>query len=295
MKNSIFIYLFAKQRAIGLYISSFWREIIIFIAIAFASFASFIAISFIASIIEYRNLKNDLNFLQNRLAKTLEQHQNITKRLNQSQESISQIDSKILDFENKIGQSLGQDAELFDRINLSKLDGAQKAFVMKLLPNGFPLKQFVRISAPFGKRIHPILHFVHFHTGIDFSVKLNSPVFATADGVVDFASMGQNKGYGGFVKLTHAFGFKTYYAHLNSIKVRYGEFVKKGQIIAYSGNTGISTAPHLHYEVRFLNTPLDPKNFIAWNLRNYDGIFIKERKVSWDSLINLINKILAPQ
>lgn len=73
--------------------------------------------------------------------------------------------------------------------------------------------------------------------------------------------------------------------------VKSGSFVKKGDLIAYSGNTGISSGPHLHYEVRFLSRSLDPLTFVMWDMKNYTEIFEKETEISWDSLITAISHI----
>ena len=76
-----------------------------------------------------------------------------------------------------------------------------------------------------------------------------------------------------------------YPARVSEIYVDTGDFVKKGELIAYTGNSGLSNGPHLHYEVRYIGVVLDPMNFIKWNLKNYNAIFKKERKVKWQSLI----------
>ncbi|BDQ26357.1 hypothetical protein ASB1_00330 [Helicobacter heilmannii] len=102
-------------------------------------------------------------------------------------------------------------------------------------------------------------------------------------------------GYGRLLKLYHPFGFKTYYAHLKKIVVKNGEFVKKGQLVAYSGSSGMSTGPHLHYEVRFLTKPINPMYFIKWNMKDFDFIFTKERNIAWQSLLTIINNLLMDQ
>ena len=122
---------------------------------------------------------------------------------------------------------------------------------------------------------------------------MNTPVYATADGVVDWASNNGNGGYGKLVKISHSFGFRTYYAHLNDIKVQRGQFVKKGQLVALTGSTGTSTGPHLHYEIRFLGQPIDPINFVKWDIQNFDLIFEKERRISWHSLLEIINNLMG--
>ena len=109
-----------------------------------------------------------------------------------------------------------------------------------------------RLTSGFGMRRHPILRTVRMHAGVDFPTPTGTPIYATADGVVAFA--GGRSGYGTVVEVRHPLANRlTRYAHLSRPVVRPGEVVHRGQLIAYSGNTGLSTAPHLHYEVRRLS------------------------------------------
>jgi murein DD-endopeptidase MepM/ murein hydrolase activator NlpD len=105
--------------------------------------------------------------------------------------------------------------------------------------------------------------FPHFHTGVDLSVPLGTPVFATTDGVVVSAAPMRDKdgnlvGYGNYIILLHSTGLKSLYGHLLSIGVTEGESVKRGQLIGLVGSTGNSTGPHTHFELRLDNTPIDP-------------------------------------
>lgn len=103
------------------------------------------------------------------------------------------------------------------------------------------------ITSEFGMRVHPIRRAKLFHAGVDISVSPGTTVRATGDGVISFA--GWDGGYGQKVTITHGYGFRTTYAHLSKAIVREGQRVHRGDIIALSGNTGMSTGPHLHYEV----------------------------------------------
>jgi len=120
------------------------------------------------------------------------------------------------------------------------------------------------IGDGFGMRMHPILHIERMHDGLDFIVNEGSPVFVTGDGVVDFT--GVKEGFGNVVEVNHGFGYTTVYAHLSRIIVKEGQKVKRGQEIALSGNTGLSTGPHLHYEVHHDGVALDPQQFFFGNL-----------------------------
>lgn len=117
------------------------------------------------------------------------------------------------------------------------------------IPEGNPLEE-IYITSEYGFRFHPILKKKKFHKGIDLRAAVNTKVYATAPGVVRYVQH-SNKGYGNAIIIQHNMGFETVYAHLNKIKVKNGDIVKKGDIIALTGNTGRSNGPHLHYETRF--------------------------------------------
>ena len=133
---------------------------------------------------------------------------------------------------------------------------AQEAAAPELsVPHGKPT-EYVRISSPFGTRVHPITRKKHTHKGIDMAAPQMTPIYATADGVVTFS--GRNGGYGNFVKLNHRNGYKTAYAHMHKIAVNKGADVRKGDLIGYVGTTGSSTGNHLHYEVYYQDKLIDP-------------------------------------
>ncbi len=117
-------------------------------------------------------------------------------------------------------------------------------------------KDLTRLASGFGRRFHPILKIWRSHNGIDFTAKIGTPIYATGDGVVRFA--GRGSGFGKHVKIDHGFGYQTVYAHMSRIAVRKGQKVKRGQVIGYVGNTGLSAGPHLHYEVHYKGKPVNP-------------------------------------
>jgi murein DD-endopeptidase MepM/ murein hydrolase activator NlpD len=121
-----------------------------------------------------------------------------------------------------------------------------------------------RMASGFGKRMHPILKYPKMHNGMDFSAPTSTEVFATGNAVVKKAR--RTSGFGNLIVLDHGFGYETYYAHLNEFKVRPGQKVKRGEIIGFVGNTGLSTAPHLHYEVHKNGKVVNPINFYHGDL-----------------------------
>jgi murein DD-endopeptidase MepM/ murein hydrolase activator NlpD len=121
-----------------------------------------------------------------------------------------------------------------------------------------------RITSTFGVRYHPILHFARWHRGIDFGAHYGQPIVATADGQVTRA--GWAGGYGRQVRLAHGGGMATSYSHMSRIIVEPGTLVRQGQVIGYVGSTGLSTGPHLHYEVYRNGVAVNPMGvkFGSW-------------------------------
>lgn len=113
-----------------------------------------------------------------------------------------------------------------------------------------------RVSSGFGMRLHPLLGFMRFHRGIDLRANWGAPIVAAADGRV--ASAGWGGGYGHQVRLSHAGGIATSYAHMSRIVAVPGEMVRQGQVIGFVGSSGLSSGPHLHYEVSRNGRPVNP-------------------------------------
>lgn len=123
----------------------------------------------------------------------------------------------------------------------------------------FPIKKPQRISSGFGMRRHPFYRKRYFHTGIDIVERKGAPVYATGNGLV--IGKGYDSGYGNYVEILHAGGFRSFYAHLSQTLVNVGDRVYITQQIACVGNTGVTTGSHLHYEIRKGNRDLNP---IGW-------------------------------
>ena len=127
-------------------------------------------------------------------------------------------------------------------------------------------KDLVHLHTIFGLRMHPLLGYVRPHNGLDFTAPAGSPVYATGDGKVSNAQ--RSKSYGNVVYIDHGYQFETRYAHLTNYIVGVGQVVKRGQIIGYVGNTGLSVSAHLHYEVLYKNDAINPVNFFQRDLNN---------------------------
>jgi murein DD-endopeptidase MepM/ murein hydrolase activator NlpD len=129
------------------------------------------------------------------------------------------------------------------------------------LPLDEPLHQGFEVNSPFGARHDPLNHRTGIHEGVDLGAPFGTPVYATAEGVVEFAGPWDN--YGLTIDIDHGNGVATRYAHLSRIKVKEGQRVTRSTVIGLLGNSGRSTGAHLHYEVRVADTPRDPLKFIS--------------------------------
>lgn len=121
------------------------------------------------------------------------------------------------------------------------------------------LQKSMNILSGFGYRIHPIYKVKKFHEGVDFPARIGTAIQTTGDGTV--VEAGWHNGYGNCVKVSHGYGYETWYAHMSKITVHIGEKIKKGHQLGLVGDTGTSTAPHLHYEVHYKGKPINPINF----------------------------------
>ncbi|MBA3665298.1 MAG: M23 family metallopeptidase [Bacteroidetes bacterium] len=116
------------------------------------------------------------------------------------------------------------------------------------------------VTSGFGWRTHPIYKTQEFHPGMDFAAEQGTPIYATGDGVVERAD-NLAQGYGNHVVINHGFGYQTLYGHMSRIKAKLGQKVLRGELIGYVGSTGLSTAPHVHYEVIKNLEKVNPINF----------------------------------
>ena len=137
-----------------------------------------------------------------------------------------------------------------------------KADMLASIPAIQPVsnKNLSRMASGYGYRIHPIYKTRKLHTGMDFSAKTGTPIYATGDGKISKVRKSR-RGYGNHVIIDHGYGYKTLYAHMIKYVVRRGQKVKRGEVIGYVGSTGTSVAPHLHYEVHKDGRKINPVNF----------------------------------
>ncbi len=216
----------------------------------------------------------------------------LNERIEKRQEELERLGDRLSDLEVFVGEKPGKDFSTSTRLANVTLSAAQIALLFSIVPSGAPLPMH-GVTSAYGWRKHPIKGGREFHAGIDLRAKNRKPVWTTADGVVEYAGYHKRSGYGNLVIVDHGFGFKTYYGHLKKVSVRTGDTLIKGDLVGISGNSGMSTAPHLHYEIRFLTRPLNPYPFLKWKKESYSSIFKKVKKVPWESFIALISHIAA--
>ena len=145
-----------------------------------------------------------------------------------------------------------------DLIALAKKKEEMLACIPAIIP--ISNKDLTRTASGFGLRIHPIYKISMFHYGMDFTAPLGTDIYATGDGVVE-SVIADQRGYGKHVIINHGFGYKTLYAHMDRFNVRVRQKVKRGDVIGFVGSTGLSLAPHVHYEVHINDVPVDPSNY----------------------------------
>jgi len=220
--------------------------------------------------------------------KLLQSNKKLKEKIDLKTQEYEAVKEKVNDIEELVGLKVDVQNNLSDRLENLKFTSKQERVIFQNIPNGY-IVPYIGIASKFGWRIHPILKRREFHKGLDFRAKSNTPIKAPADGVVEFAGYHKRSGFGNLIIIDHNYGFKTFYGHLRKVAVKAGQFIKKGDIIGYTGSSGLSTGPHLHYEIRFISRALNPIYFVKWNSGNFKNIFKKEKYVPWESLVNMIN------
>jgi hypothetical protein len=159
----------------------------------------------------------------------------------------------------KIRKRIVVQSKSFDElIRLAK----SKEDMLKCIPAILPIsnKDLTRTASGFGWRIHPIYKISKFHYGMDFTAPSGTDVYATGNGVVADV-ITSKRGLGNHIIIDHGFGYKSIYAHLDRANVKKGQKVSRGDVIGFVGSTGLSVAPHLHYEVKLNDVNVDPVNY----------------------------------
>jgi murein DD-endopeptidase MepM/ murein hydrolase activator NlpD len=151
--------------------------------------------------------------------------------------------------------------------DILRIKSEDKAEMLIHIPAIQPVENqdLTRTASGYGHRMHPIYKIPKFHQGMDYTAPVGTPVFATGAGRVEEARTSR-RGSGNRIVIDHGYGFKSVYAHMNDIDVRQGRTVERGDVIGTVGNSGLSSGPHLHYEVQFNDEPVNPVNFFFLEL-----------------------------
>ncbi|MCX9714938.1 M23 family metallopeptidase [Vibrio cholerae] len=242
--------------------------------------------------LKQKELESQSVFLLEEVSSLSELKENLESDLAVHEERSQIVSERLGDLEKVLGVN-ETDSELESRLDYAALTSSLRILMLAKIPSGSPVLG-ARTSSGYGKRIHPVTGQLKIHRGQDFAVNIGTPIYATADGVVEVTRISKT-GSGNFIRLLHAYGFSSSYSHLHKFVVKNGDFVKKGDLLAYSGNSGLSSGPHLHYEIRFIGRPLDPRPFVDWEINNFETIFTKVRGIRWEYLVNNAEQRVSSQ
>lgn len=186
----------------------------------------------------------------------------------------SQLMSQTLQRIDQLSSQLYVQSRSYDdvfQMALNKSDMLASIPAIVPIPDGFN-----RLMSGYGMRIHPIYKTLRMHHGVDFTAPVGTPIYASGNGVVSRAERNRH-GFGMMVEIDHGYGYMTRYAHMSRIDVRVGQEVNRGEVIGLVGNTGTSTAPHLHYEVHRNDRSVNPVHYFYNDLSPEEFEIIIER------------------
>ncbi len=178
---------------------------------------------------------------------------------------------------NRLNSMINRNDQTASMYDVLWIKGENRAEMLPAIPAIQPIenKDLTLIASGYGYRIHPIYKIRKMHTGIDFSAPVGTPIYATGDGVVESVTR-SGRGLGNRIVIDHGYGYKTLYACMDEIGVRRGRSVKRGDVIGTVGDSGLSVAPHLHFEVLLNGEPVNPINYFFLELtpRDYDRLIL---------------------
>lgn len=220
-------------------------------------------------------------------ARLMEEQRRLQSTVEEKARAVLAMSDEIDNIETLIGLRPQPELPLHQRLNTAAQTAAEKQMMLDSIPSGFPVES-EHLTSNFGMRMHPVRQRTAMHGGVDLRAPRGTPIYVTADGVVERASSNEESGMGKMVRVVHNYGFTTVYAHLDQIDASVGDYVRRGDLVGYAGSTGLTDGPHLHYEVRYLQRRLNPRPFLDWSLEDYDVLFSEEDHVQWDSLVEIV-------
>lgn len=219
----------------------------------------------------------------------LSEQDRLLSAVREKSDELAMLSDEVGNIEMMIGLKPEPSLNLHERIDTASQTALEKRIMLLSIPSGYPVP-YHGVTSRFGMRQHPVRGEEAFHWGTDLKAQRGTAIRATAEGVVEWAAMNKNSGLGKMVKLSHNYGFTTIYGHMDKIEVKSGQYVRKGDLLGYSGSTGVTSGPHLHYEVRYLHRRLNPSPFMKWTLDNYESLFAQEERVQWESLAEVVRR-----
>lgn len=239
----------------------------------------FVVISAVIIFFTIKLLAGELKEMQSQKDATLKKYtyiynknENLKQQVEISQNKLDEINQKMLDLEDIISiKDSNFDVDDVAPFDIRQLNNSQKSTILQLLPNSKPFEgDYNSLSS--------------LKSGVSFHMLPKTPIYATADGIVDLTRDKDTKGVGKFVKIVHSFGFTSIYGYLSKVSVKRGDIVRKGQLIGYSGDDS-SKEESLYYDIRFLGSEVNVEDFIDWNIDNFNNIIQKDSIVNWNSLL----------
>jgi len=217
----------------------------------------------------------EVRSIDENLYRTIFETEPVFRQTTGENEGISELFQYLSMDNNKlVEQTSSELEEIREKVHLQNKEigrlmsfSGRKADLLTNLPAIQPIRNqdLTRTASGYGFRIHPIYKIQKMHPGMDFTAPTGTEVFATGDAIVEIVEMSK-RGNGNTIVLNHGSGYKTSYMHLDAFNVRSGQKVKRGDVIAWVGNTGLSVAPHLHYEVALDGNPVNPVNYFFLEL-----------------------------
>ncbi len=262
-----------KQFSIHRLVKRFIFYFVIFFVIS--SIIIFFTIKFLAN--ELKEMKAEKNLILDKYIHIYDKNENIKQQVEISQYKLDEINRRIFELEDII--SMKDSVVNNDNVaeyDISSLSESKKHTILQLLPNSLPF-----YSDDFSTS--------SLKSGLIFDIPKETPIYATADGIVDLTRDNYTKGIGKFVKIVHSFGFTSIYGYLSKVNVKRGDIARKGQLIGYAG---IPNAKNLYYDIRFLGSEVDVERFAYWNIDNFASVINQDSIVNWDSLLWTFDDII---
>lgn len=248
------------------------KKILAYVAVfvAILGMVLFFSIKFLAG--ELKSMQSHKDDTIDKYAVVYNENLVLQQEIEQSQNMLDEINQKIIDLEDVISmKNANVEVKSSRSFNLSSLNIKQKDMILNILPNSKPFSSEVQAESSLLK------------SGIIFAIPQGTPIFATADGIVDLTRNNDTIGIGKFVKVVHSFGFGSIYGYLSKVSVNRGDIVRKGQVIGYSGRN--ANVEGVYYDIRFLGSEVNLTNFINWNLDNFEIVMDEDSIVNWDGLL----------